>query len=313
VDHPAYSLKVILKDRFLALAKDAVVYFSPSSAAGTAFVALLSILLCGIILGLPSLVPERRLGFLSLSILAGLTTILYLVAPEHVGDGSDIANRFLMYSALFLVVLALNARLFNARILTVCSVIAALLVCGFAAEYIFVSTRMAPGIRDLTSVMEGIPSHSRILILGYRMTPACKGFPLRERTIPERHWALAGALKHELIVLNDYESSASHFPLKYVKSRFALINEVDFSSEKTVDAWVEDLEEDREIDFVLSWGAGSGISACGDPVAPPLEQALSGSYNLVAVKEGSCRVQLWKRRDAPALDQARGASRMNSR
>ena len=222
--------------------------------------------------------------------------------PDHVGDGSYIANRFLLHAAIFLVLLALTGGFFNPRLLTLCSLIAALSVVGFAGEYLLASKRLAPEVAEVRLAMERVPRHSRILIMGYRMTSSsCASLPLLQLTVPERHWALVGALKNELIVLNDYQANTSHFPLKSLTSRYAgVINDVEMSSDDLSDeqkraAWIEILKSDSDADFVLSWGV-SRKPDCGNSEDAPFEELLKNRYDRVFFKQGSSRVELWRKR-----------------
>jgi hypothetical protein len=300
VEPHTYSVTFNLLHRSVELSRDALVAISPTPSVGTLFVVLLSLLLGGMLLCSRKMFEQDRLRFTSLTVLIVSTLVLYVFVPDEVGDAAEIANRFLLHAAFFLVLLALTSGVFEARFLTLCSLVAALSVVGFAGEYLNVSKSLAPAVDELGLGLESVPRHSRILILGYRMTPSCKGLPLLERTIPERHWALASTLKNELIVLNDYQGNTSHFPLKYLRSRLAVINEVDLRSERQRAAWFEILKTDPEVDFVVSWGTPSGITrldnTCTNSVDPPFEEALKIRYDLAFFKKGTSRVELWRKR-----------------
>ena len=277
------------------------VYISPTASVGILFIALLAILLAGVILRPRQLWLRDPVRFTALTILIIATLVLTMIAPDQVGDGSDIVNRFLLHSALFLVLLALTSGVFEARLLTLCSFIAALSVVVFAGEYLLVSGRLAPQVDEVRRAMETLPKNSRILVMAYRMTPSsCPGLPLLERTIPERHWALAGALKNELIVLNDYQGHTSHFPLKYVTDRYTGVKDelrlaADSSGERNRATWFEILKNDSDVDFVVSWGTSRGPN-CLNPVYPPFVEALKSRYEMFFFKQGSSRVELWRKR-----------------
>jgi hypothetical protein len=292
-----YSLPLNLKDRTIALARDAVLSIAPTPSVGTLFIVLLSICFIGVVLSYRKLFAQSPLRFTTLTVLIVLTLGAYLTVPDQVGNGSDIANRFLLYAALFLVVIAFTGGIIDARLLTLCSMVAAFLVVVFAGEYLLISRRLAPAVVELRSAMEGVPRHSRILILGYRMSPSCQGWPLLERAMPERHLALASTLKNELVVLNDYEAASLDFPLNYRRSMPAgVVNEVDLSSNLQRAAWQEILESDPDVDFVVSWGAPSGVNNCASSVGPPFEDALESKYDLVFSKRGASSVELWRKR-----------------
>jgi hypothetical protein len=300
-DPDATSMTFNLAHRTVFLTRDAVLSISPTADVGTLFIALLSILLAGVLLSPRKLFTQNRVRFTSLTVLMVSTMVLYLIVPDKVGDGLLISSRFLLYSAIFLVLLALTSGLFDAQLLTLCSLIAALSVIGFAGEYLLVSKRLAPAVAEVRLAMESIPRHSRILIMGYRMTPpSCLGSPLLEMSTPERHWALVGALKNELIVLNDYQAGTSLFPLKYSTSRYTdVTNEVDLSSERNRAAWFETLKNDPDVDFIVSWGISRGASRgayCTNSVYPPFEEALKSRYDMVFSKQGTSRVELWRKR-----------------
>lgn len=291
-----YSLLSTMKLRILELAKDSLLSIAPSSSFGTLFIALLSIILAGVLLRPQKLFLRNRLRFATLAVLILFTTLLFLVVPDKVGEGSLIASRFLLDTAIFLVLIGVATGAFDAQLLTLSSLVAAAIVIAFVSEYFLVAKRMGPALAEVQSAMQTIPRNSRILILGYRMTPTCKGFPLLESTTPERHWALAGALKNELIVLNDYEAKTAQFPLQYVSSRYAGIsNEVDLNSASKRAAWLNVLDGNPNADYVVSWGTPSGI-VCSNPVDPPFTDQLQRSYDRVLSNQGASRVELWRKR-----------------
>ena len=257
----AYSLADNVKDRIIGLGRDAVLSISPSPTFGTLFIALLALLLASVLLRPRRLLAQNRLRFISLTLLVVSTFVLYLLVPDAVGDGLDVANRILLFSAFLLVLLAIMSGVFDAKFLTLCSLIAALVIIGFAAEYLHVAREIAPALTELRSATKRIPDNSRILILGYQLTPSCKRWPLLERTRPERHFALGSTLERGLIVLNDYQGLTSHFPLKYSKGRpEASIDEPPTPQQAT--AWLDVLHNDSDVDFVVSWGTPTGPRVC---------------------------------------------------
>lgn len=293
----AYSVTETVKGRVLALARDAVLSLSPTLSCGTLFIALLGILSASVLLHPGKLFVQNRLRFTSLTVLIVLTMVLYLFVPGAVGDGLGIANRILLFSVFFLVLLALMNGVVDAQFLTLCSLVAALSVIGFAAEYLHASKELAPAVAELRLAMVRVPKYSRILILGYRLTPFCKRLPLLDSSVPEDHWAMASTLENQLIVLNDYQARTSHFPLKYLRSRPEGSNEeVDLNSAQQRAAWLEVLSNDPDADFVVSWGMPSGGNCTATPVGPPFEEALRIEYDLVFAKQDASRVQLWRKR-----------------
>jgi hypothetical protein len=252
-----------LTHRIDALGRDAFLSISPTANVATLFIALLSILLTGVFLRPVKPFLQSPLRFTSLTVLIVSAMVASLMVPDQVGDGSLIVNRFSLHSAFFLVLLALATGGFNARLLTLCSLIAALIVANFAGEYLLASRRLAPEVAEMQLAMESVSRHSRVLFLGYRMTPSsCSDLPLLQRTVPERHLAVAGALKNELIVLNDILPNTSFFPVRYPTSRYIGIldevnlsdDDVDWGAEQKRAAWLEILKSDADVDFVVSWG-----------------------------------------------------------
>jgi hypothetical protein len=240
------------------------------------------------------LLAQDRLRFTSLIVLFMSTMVLFLIVPDHVGDGAYIANRFLLLSTFFLVLLALSNGIFDARLLTLCSFIAALVVIGFAGEYLIVSMRLAPALDEIRSAMAGIPRHSRILIMGYRMDPSCLRSPLLDTSAPERHWAMAGALKNELIVLNGSQGASSHFPLKDLTPLDLMVTLEISDANKA--AWLDLLKSPADVEFIVSWGAPVGVSSCRDFVPLPFGEELKTRYELVFFKQDVSRIALWRRR-----------------
>ena len=149
--------------------------------------------------------------------------------------------------------------------------------------------------------MESIPAHSRIVIIGYRLMPSCRDKPLLNITNPERHWALLGAVKNGLIVLNDYQANTSHFPFQQSTSLYAnIVNEVRETDggaawPKKRAAWREVLKNDPNVDYVVSWGAPR-TPYCGADAAAPFGAELNLGYEKVFSNQRASRVQIWKRR-----------------
>jgi len=286
--------------RISGLARDSMASVSPTTSVESLYIGLLSVVFAGAILSRGTLLARNRLRFFTLAALLLANLGISLIVPDRIGDGSEIVIRFLLLSVIFLFLLALSSGTFNAQLLTVCSVLATLAVVAFSREYLLVSRSMAPAVAEVRSAMEIIPSHSRILMMGYQKTASCQGSPLLDLAVPERHWALVGALRNQLIVLNDYEANTSHFPLQQLTSRYPdLVDEIEQDKlswgEWKNAAWLNVLNNDAEVDFVVSWGI-SRAPSCDTPVAAPLEDALKNGFDLVYSKEGSSRVQLWRKR-----------------
>ena len=293
-----FSVTSTLKHRAIALVRDALLSISPTPSVGTLFIALLGILLAGLFLRPRNLAERDRLRFTTLTVLIVSTIVLYLVIPESVGEGSWIPIRFLLYAALFLVLLALTRVSFDTRFLPLCSLVAGLSVAGFAGEYLIVSRFLAPAVAELRLATEIVPRHSRVLILAYQMTPSCKGLPLLERSVPMYHLALASTLQNQLIVLNGTQAVTSHFPLRYSGPRsFALLgDQPSLTFEEKSANWQEFLRSDSDAEFIVSWGVPTGPVWCTNPVSPPFQEEFGISHDLVFVKEGASRVQLWRKR-----------------
>ena len=157
------SMTYTLTHRTLELARDALVSIAPTANVGTLFIALLSILLAGLFLCPRKLFAQNRLGLTSLAVLTVSTTVLSLIVPVEVGDGGYVVTRILLFAAIFLVLLALASGAFDARLLTLCSLVAAISVVEFAGEYLLVSKRLAPAVAEVRLAMESVPRHSRNL------------------------------------------------------------------------------------------------------------------------------------------------------
>jgi hypothetical protein len=291
---PHYSLIDVVSHRIFEFAGDAILSISLSPGVGLLFVALLGVLFASIFL--TSREPPRGNcvvdGNLAVLLMASLA--IYMVVPYSIGDGQVIPARFLLNCIFFLALFALNRRPLDSRLLTLCSVIAALSVLGFAGEYLRVAKLLSTGVAELQSAMDSVPRHSRVLILSYRMTPNCTGLPLLERIIPERHLALAGMLKSQAIVLNNYQGNTTHFPLKYRMFRNSVPVEDEFREEKTHE-WEQLLTNGSEASYIVSFGVPSR-SFCENPVNPPLEETLRIRHDLVFSRESLSRVQLWRKR-----------------
>jgi hypothetical protein len=236
------------------------------------------------------------LRFATLAVLAVVTLALSVIAPDRVGDGSEIVMRLLFHAAVFLILLAFADATPRPRFLALCSALAVVWVITFSREYHVAARRLAPAVAELRSAMSAIPARSRILILSHRMTPLCEGGPFLKRTFPERHAALAGAIDNELIVLNDYQAHTSHFPLVHRNRRHGdVVDEFDSFSARQREGWMDILSGDDDVDFVVAWGL-SGDPLCRTTVRAPYEYMLRSAYERVRLEEGFSRVTVWRRR-----------------
>jgi hypothetical protein len=295
--------------RVVATARGAVLSISPGASAGTAnspgtypptawlSVALLVLLLVAVLMHRRQLGARDSVRSFALTVLVIASLALSLIVPDRVGDGSGIVMRVLFHAAVFLVLLALVSGALGPRLSALCALVASLIAIGFAREYQLAASRLAPALAEVRAAMQRIPVHSRILILGYRMTPLCEGGPLLKMTFPERHAAMSGALANELIVLNDYQAHTSHFPLRHVNARYEdAVDEFSTYSAAQQAAWLEILRARSDVDWVVSWGL-SGDPLCRTTVGSPYEYSLRGSFERVRLEEGASRVALWRRLD----------------
>jgi hypothetical protein len=236
------------------------------------------------------------LRFATLAGLAVMTLALSVIAPDRVGDGSEIVMRLVFHAAVFLVLLAFAGAALQPALVTLCCTLAVLWVIAFAGEYHVAARRVAPAVAEVRSAMSDIPARSRILILSHRMTPLCEGGAFLTRTFPERHAALAGAIENELIVLNDYQAHTSHFPLVHRNGRHRdVVDEFDSFSPRQREGWMEILSRADDVDFVVAWGL-SGDPLCRNTVRAPYEYILRSAYELDRLEEGFSRVAVWRRR-----------------
>ncbi len=297
VSQNRHSFIETLKNRAILLsAPKGLSLVSPSPTSAAVFIALLGILGASLFIFTKRASTQEQLRSLTLVIFSLCTFILYFVLPEKIGDGSNIADRTLQFVIFGLVLLSVRRGALDQRLLTVCSILAAFCVTAFAAEYMIVSRRLSPGLTELRTATKDVPPLSRVLVLSYLLTPSCEVWPLFDRSLPQRHWALSVATAKNLVVLNDYEASTSHFPLRYRDSRFtSIIDELDLEGSKNMDAWNEVLgRRDKDVDYILSWGVPSGVSSCPAPVAPPLEDRLGVGYDRIVSNQGTSRVGVWR-------------------
>jgi hypothetical protein len=112
------------------------------------------------------------------------------------------------------------------------------------------------------------------------------------------HLALASTLQNQLIVLNGTQAVTSQFPLRYSGPRsFALLgDQASLTFEEKSANWQEFLRSDSDAEFIVSWGVPTGPVWCTNPVSPPFQEEFGISHDLVFVKEGASRVQLWRKR-----------------
>jgi hypothetical protein len=114
---------------------------------------------------------------------------------------------------------------------------------------------------------------------------------------------LIGALRNDLIVLNDYQPATSIFPIRSnLPWTEKIFDEVAVNDKKQTAAWAEFLSRPQlDVDFIVAWGAPKGAANCAnwDWIRAPLEEALKARHDLLLVREGTSRVALWHRRDGP--------------
>jgi len=129
------------------------------------------------------------------------------------------------------------------------------------------------------------------------MTPGCEGPGLLERSVPQRHWAAAGAIGTELILLNEYEGYTSVFPLKYLNGPAeSLNNEVRTGPLDNTAVWTSFLKGSPDVDYIVVWGTpGWTGSGCDVLQPPPFETALKDGYKLTLTKDGLSHVEIWRR------------------
>jgi hypothetical protein len=243
-----------------------------------------------------------------LAIFSAILFAVYFVVPDRIGNGTEISSRVLLTFLFSVAVLALSGDLASdARYLRLCASLAAVITVGTCAEYVLVSRRLTPAVRELKSAMARVQPRSTMLLLSYRLTPKCGRWPLVDATVPERHWGLLGAMEPDLIVLNDYEPATEHFPTEYRDRRYAsLENEFKFTSPE-VNAWSEALASSPGVEYVVSWGVPSGTrnSSCGTWVPAPLERDLQRTFQMESEARGASRVQIWRHHDPPAENATR--------
>jgi len=281
---------------------DGLLYLSPSPAAGSLFLAFLTVVGTRALLNRASS-PRAGLRLATLRIGLLLILLAYILTPDAIGDGLYLPQRILFYAILLLVLLSLNESTSDPRLVAAGCLLATLVLSAFAGEYVLVSRRMAPSLVAFRESMSVVPAGSPTLLLGYRTTPNCTGWPLLERAVPERHWAMGVAAAKGLMVLNDYEAATNDFPLRYRHPEIGsdVVDELDVSNEKKLAAWNAVLRRnDPSAEFVIVWGVPRGVSSCPAPIAPPLEDVLSLHYERIISTEGASPIQIWRRRSSLA-------------
>lgn len=303
------NLKSRIAYRLAGLSQpDALSGVSPTAMAGGLFIAYVTLLWVG---ALAPFGGGYRFRW-QLIVLVGLLLVLYFIIPDNIGNGNDLALRVLWMVIVTTGVIAVSGGFAsNIWYLRSCALCAATIIIVFAVEYLFVSRRMEPAVRDLTVALATLPKQSKTLLLGYKLTPICRRWPILEKTMPERHWAMIEAIPRELIVLNDYEPETEHFPVEYRDQRFSsIVNEFN-STVVNEAAWARALDSAEEETFVVSWGVPNGrTEGCEAWVEPPLQQDLRRHYELQYQNANFSRVQVWERRkDLPSADLAQKLNR----
>jgi hypothetical protein len=280
-------------DRALSLAKpDSLAGLASTPTAVVAFALLLGVLLAGLFLSKPS-------G--PLAILFGCTFLAYFVAPDAVGDASLISKRLLMFALSFLVLLALARGPLDRRLAMLCALLATATIGLFSAEYLLVSIRLKPAADELAQALQQVPRGSTVLFLGYPLSPSCQDWGLAGRIAPERHWPMLAALERGLIVLNDYQPGATHFPVQYRDKRFAGVeDELKPASTHRREAWRAVLTTPNpEPAYLVAWGAPPALlSDCTEFLDPPLADLFPARFDPVFERRGASYVAIWRNRGA---------------
>jgi hypothetical protein len=300
--HPAtmpFDLKFLLGERLLRMVRaDGLNDVSPTATAIGPFVVYVALLGFA---ALQALSLKRNAGWSGfhwqLSCFAVILLALYFIAPDAIGNGSVISPRLLWMAIAAACLVATSGQLAsNMLFLRSLAWLSALIMLVFSAEYVIASRRMAPAVGELNEAMTNLPRHSKMLLLGYALTPGCSRWPLLAKTEPERHMALLATIPRELILLNDYEPATEHFPLEYRDRRFAAITDNFTFTEPENAAWKSGLDAAERGTFVLSWGVPSGRNqGCPAWLDAPLMDTLQQHYALRYQSANASRIQVWER------------------
>ncbi|MCB1021563.1 MAG: hypothetical protein KDC27_16655 [Acidobacteria bacterium] len=232
---------------------------------------------------------------------AGLAAVMYVVTPDGTGDASMIDVRLLWWAIALLAVAAL-APVSDRRIGMLCAVLSSGIVLLFCGEYLLVSVRLEPAVRRVREAAERLPAGTPTLVLGYRLHPGCREWGLAERTAPQRHWPMLAAVDRGLVVLNDYQPAATHFPVRYRDQATRMpIDELRPPPSPTRQAWAKALMEQDAggAEAVLVWGAPNALDTdCGPGVEPPLTDALGQQFEKTYEAREPGYVAIWRRRRA---------------
>jgi hypothetical protein len=266
---------------------------APSGSVRGLFILLTAILVTGVVLSKGAMNAFR----VEVAVFTAIVLAVYLVVPDRIGNGAFISRRVLLTLLCGVAVLGLSSDLsFDSRYLRLCASIAALITVTVCAEYLLASRRLAPAVRELKNAMARVPARSTVLLLSYRLTPGCGGWPMLEAAKPERHWGLSGAMQRDLLVLNDYEPDSRDFPTEYRDRRFSSIeSEFDFSPSAAA-AWKGALDHAKDAAYVVSWGVPSGRTGNCAWVEAPLQEDLNKAYRMESEDRQTSRVEIWRRR-----------------
>ena len=290
----AHEVSRVAMDRMVLLSRPTFfAELAPTFTATTPY-----LLLIGALAALVFSQPLRRSTLTLLLLFAGLLCA-YVLSPENAGDAARISIRLLFWAVLFLALAALAGGMRNVRILALCGLLSTACVLVFSMEYVIVAVRLAPAMDELAAAVRGAPGGSTALFLGYEQNPGCLDWGLVERSAPQRHWGMLPAAEAGLIVLNDYQPTTTHFPLRYRDRRFIhLINELRAHSVRQHKDWTAALADGQNLpDFVAVWGVPNVLlTDCGKPIDPPLTDALAQHFERVYENNNASYAALWRKR-----------------
>jgi hypothetical protein len=267
-------------------------FLAPTALVAAAYAVLVAVLL---VRAMETWRQERSVYSLALGYFIAMMGAGFLLVPTSVGDGSSIEHRFLLFAWLGVTLLAMKVPAALPSLTWLGSLAAALLLAFSLGEYATAASPLQAAASELTSAISGIPPASRVVYLGYQRAPECGATPIFERTAPYRHGAGLAFARQRLVMLNNYHTATTHFPIR-LQDRMAaeIVEPFEIASEASGSSWKRFLATAHpQVDYVVVWGV-SGRDACQASAPPPLTAELATHFERQSERQAVSYTAVWK-------------------
>lgn len=228
---------------------------------------------------------------------AALAVLVYIAAPDQVGQFADINARLGLYAVLFLL-LWLAAQPIRRRAQWLSCVAALVIALGLTLARLPIQVRYDRYVAEFEQARRVVRPNSTLLTLRVRFDRP------RFRRSPDLLLHETGRLAAEVkgVDRNHYEAMLAYFPTRFrpqynLQRRFGPA----YNDLRAPSTWAELLEDDRlagdQADYVLLWGVHQAEGPVReDPGFITAMRELASGYRLIYVSEPHGSVEVYMRR-----------------